>query len=423
MKTLAIIAEYNPFHNGHAYQLAEALKFTGADNVLTIMSGNFLQRGEPAMWNKYLRAKMCVQNGIDLALELPFIYSTGSALDFANGAIHILNALQSVDYLCFGIENGTLDDFLYAADIIVNEPAKYREILTDNISMGLSYPAARSKALTSYTNDDNIADIISTPNNILALEYICALQRTKSSIKPVPIIRKGAGYHDKSLNKILSSATAIRKNILSQNTSSDMSELKHHVPSETYNIIFDNYGLNSPIEPDDLSTQLQLSRMYLDFVINENPDFMPCDMNNDIYNKLRNCPMQGTVTDIVQAMSSKNYTSTRIKRSLLHMIACYREADRKSFIENGYCQYVNILSLKKDNKGLLKTIKNNSCIPIITKKADFFDTISQFDNINRELATLMWRYDTNATELYNCLVYNKYHTKQPNDYVTVIPVI
>lgn len=423
MNTLAIIAEYNPFHNGHAYQLSEALKLTGANNVLTIMSGNFLQRGEPAMWNKYLRAKMCVQGGIDLALELPFIYSTGSALDFANGAVHILNALQVVDYLCFGIENGTLDDFLHAADIIINEPAKYKEILTNNLSEGLSYPAARSKALALYTMDDNISKVISTPNNILALEYICALKRTNSSIKPVPIIRKGAGYHDKNLNKILSSATAIRENILSENASSDMSELKKHVPLETYNIISDNYRLNSPIELNDLSAQLQLSRMYFDFTINENSNFMPCDMNTDIYNKLRNCPIQSTVTDTVQLMNCKNYTTTRIKRSLLHMISGYTEADRKSFIENGYCQYVNILSFKKDNKGLLKNIKNNSNIPVITKKADFFDTISQFDNINEELAKLMWKLDTNATELYNCLVYNRYHTRQPNDYAAIIPVI
>ena len=423
MSTLAIIAEYNPFHNGHAYQLSEAKKLTGAKHAVTIMSGNFLQRGEPAMWWKYTRAKMCVSGGIDLAIELPFAYSTGSALDFANGAINILNSINAIDYLCFGIENGEYKDFDRLSDIIIHEPQKYKDILTKELSCGNSYPKARARALSIYTESESLANLVSSPNNILALEYICAIKRTNSRIKPIPIIRQGAGYHDNELNDNLSSATAIRDRILSTDEVSDIDMLDKYVPNTTFDIIKENYNISSPVTINDLSAHLQMARLNMGYLLKSSPDYMPCDMNKDIYNMLINCPLDSDIEDITDKMSCKNYTQTRLRRALLHLILGYTENMRNTFISSGYGYYANILAFKKDNNGLLKQIKTNSNIPVITKKADFDTVISKYDNINHVNAKAMWELDTNATLLYNCMIYNRYKNRQPNDYNVIIPII
>lgn len=421
MSTVAIIAEYNPFHNGHSYQLNEAKKITGADNIIAVMSGNFLQRGEPAMWNKYTRAAMSVYGGVDAAFELPFIYSTGSARDFASGAVNLIDALGVVDYLCFGVEKNDTALLDRLSDISAFEPPEYKSLLTERLSIGYSYPAACAYALTEYTQDENVSIYTGSPNNILALEYVSALKRLKSDIKPLPITRYGSDYHGSSLSGNICSAKALREAINNE-PATDINAIASFVPVTTYELIRQNYHITSPVCEDDLSAMLQAARLNNVYMQSLLPSHSICDMSKELYNTMCHCPIQSSLSGLISDMSSRTYTASRIRRALLHLILNYTEADRKSFIDSGYSLYANLLGFRRNNNGLLNSIKKHSRIPIIAKKADFNRLIENY-NADQIKASAMWHFDTSATELYNCMVYNRYGKKLPNDYTAVMAII
>ncbi len=416
MKNLAIIAEYNPFHNGHLHHLNCAKELTQSDYGVALMSGNFLQRGTPAMWDKYTRAKAASASGIDVVLELPFVYSTGSAKDFAAGAVNILDKLNSIDYLCFGAETDNLYLLEKIADIINIEPKTYKEQLTNALNSGCSFPQARTIALNHYfDSNSDLKEIIKQPNNILAIEYIASLKNINSKIKPVLIERHKAMYHDKLINDDICSATAIRNNILDSNYG--IEHIKTSMPDTTWNIIKDNYLKSWPIDSDDLTPFLQSKLIMND----SNIDI--CDISEDFANKLKKLSPITTYEDAINDLSSKNLTSTRICRNLIHLILDYKKAHRNQFIENGYALYSSILSFKKESTSLIKHMSNHSQIPLITKKADYELILSKYPNIDINLAKTMWSYDIKASNLYNCLIYNKYQTIMSNDYSTKLPII
>lgn len=444
MKTLAIIAEYNPFHNGHLYHLECAKKQTNADYSIALMSGSFLQRGIPAMWDKYTRAQMASIAGIDLTLELPFVYASGSAKDFASGAVAILDNLNTIDYLCFGAETDDLDLLTTIADVINNEPDSYKEQLNYSISQGMSFPQARAIALTNYLshnmestiysikskeealpNDSNtaynpvnqeyIADVINQPNNILAIEYIAALRRINSRIQPVIIKRCNAMYHDQRLYNSISSASAIRATI--EASSFKLQDIKLDIPSEVYKLVKSSYMQSWPISYEALTPYLQ-AKLLNPCNYNE-----ICDISEEFAHKLDKLYPATNYQDAIDALSSKDLTATRIFRNLIHLIMDYKEEHRKLFIDYGYAMYASILSFKKDNSALLKHINMHSSIPLITKNADFEKYFTDHQNINLSAALIMWAYDIKSTDLYNCLVYNRFDTKLPNDYNASLPII
>lgn len=412
MKTAAIIAEYNPFHNGHLYQLHKVKELTDADYVISIMSGNFLQRGVPAMWDKYTRAKMTISAGIDMVLELPTVYATGSAYDFAMGAIMMLNKLNVVDYLCFGAETDDLDSMLSIAQLLVNEPAAYKESLQNALSCGNSYPAAREHAVSEYLmgsknnsiNLENAKAILSLPNNTLALEYICALLRTKSPIKPILIKRVTSNYHDDNLQANQSSANAIRNALLS---SDDLSSCIDQMPKTSSSIIKECYNITSPVTVDQITELLQglrLSSVEASTI---------CDFDNDLADRFNKLPLQLTYEEILQALSTKNKTTGRAARALIHYLLGYTTSDRSRFQTDGFVFYASLLAFRKNASELIKSINSKGFIKIITKKADYKACMPENYTAT---ASLMWQYDIKACELYNTLVYNKYKVMLPNDY-------
>ncbi len=414
MKNLAIIAEYNPFHNGHKYHLSKAKEITGSSYSVALMSGNFLQRGIPAMWDKYTRAKMATVAGIDLVLELPFVYATGSAKDFATGAISILDKLNTVDYLCFGAETDDINILYKIADVINSEPDSYKNILTDCLAMGLSYPLARSKALMTYLNlsDDSI---INQPNNILAIEYIAALSRISSNIKPVILKRCKAMYHDTTLYRSISSASAIRNTVNSDDFY--VEQLKDDIPDNVLKILQSEYKISWPITSDDLTPFLQSS------LLNPIEFDEICDISEDFANKLSKLSPVVNYQEATNTLYSKDLTTTRINRSLIHLIMNYKELHRRQYIDNNYAFYASILSFCKESSQLIKAINQQSDIPIITKKADFEKYLNNYGNIPYDIAASMWSYDIKATNLYNCLVYNRYNQLLANDYNIQLPII
>lgn len=195
-KVLGIICEYNPFHNGHLYHLEQSKKMTGSNYTVAIMSGNFTQRGSTAIIDKWSRAEAALKNGVDLVIELPVLYATSSAENFADGAINILNSLKVVDYLSFGSETSDIETLDKIADILYKEPKTYKNLLSTELKKGLSFPKARENALLAYLDDKKYGNILSSPNNILGIEYIKALKKYKSNIKPISITRFEAGHND-----------------------------------------------------------------------------------------------------------------------------------------------------------------------------------------------------------------------------------
>jgi len=414
MKTLAIIAEYNPFHNGHQYHIQQSKAVTNSDYTIALMSGNFLQRGCPAILDKYSRGRLCAIGGVDLTIELPFPYATGSAMDFSIGAVSLLDKLNTVDYLCFGAECNNITMFEKIADVLLEEPDSYIQTLKDCLSQGMSFPAARQKALSLYLKDFSLDEFVSSPNNILGIEYVTALKRRNSKIKPIPIQRKNAGYHDTTIYSSISSATALRQAF--HNEDNPIDAISNDIPAECLSTLKEAFNYCFPIYDNDLTPFLQSALM-----TNESFDHI-WDINSDLSNKLKALAPSVSYTDSIEILKSRDITSTRIARSIIHLIMNYTSHLHDIFTKNDYAFYGNILSLRKDSSSLVKDINSLSSIPLINKKADFSSTIASYD-IDKDIANTMWALDTKATNLYNCLIFNRYNIKAENDYTIRLPII
>ena len=236
MKVVGIIAEYNPFHNGHKYQIDRIRKETNADYIIIAMSGNFLQRGVPALCDKQSRAKMALSCGADLVIEIPTLWATASAEYFARGGVSLLASTGVVTHICFGAESDDLDSLLEISSILKEEPDIYRDVLSNSIRSGNTFPIARKNALIAalpHIPTEKLDELLDNPNNILALEYLKAMP---NHIQPILIPRKGAGYHDTEIDTELPSATAIRKAILSD-CSDDSTTFDRSMPEESLTIL------------------------------------------------------------------------------------------------------------------------------------------------------------------------------------------
>ena len=231
---LGIIAEYNPFHNGHLYHIEESKRKTGAKYVIAVITGNFAQRGETSLVNKWVKTQMALQSGVDLVLELPTIYSISSAENFAEGAIKILDSLKIVDTISFGTETSDLAALNNIVTVLSNEPKEYKAILSHELQKGISYPKARDNALMMYLNDiKRYANILSEPNNTLAVEYLKAIRKLKSHIMPVSVKREKVYYNDEKIVDEFASGTAIRKMLIRE----EFNNIRKVMPYNNYMLL------------------------------------------------------------------------------------------------------------------------------------------------------------------------------------------
>ncbi len=391
MSRIGVIAEFNPFHNGHKYLIDSAKEITGADETIALMSGNFVQRGFPAIADKYTRAESAVIGGVDVVFESPVIYATGSARDFATGAVAILSATNSVDYLAFGVEDEEQNFFYEVADILADEPPEYKTLLNDNLSKGLSYPASSEKAIRKLIGS-KVSDIIYKPNNILAISYLTAIKKISSSIRPVIIKRCDAGYDSIDLNGKFASATAIR-NALSENKS-----IKEFVPKHTSKP-YDEFTKHA-IPDSTWLTPFIASRIIYDR--NLPPEIsqldMVMDMTPELLNRLRKAPLPIKYIELQDYLKTKNLTMSRVSRVLLHVVLGIKTEDRTNSYENGYAEYINLLAFKDSKSSMLREIADNSKLEIINKKSSFDPTSS--------IGERMWQLDKLATDLYNQMIYD-----------------
>ena len=378
MKTVAIIAEYNPFHKGHAHHLKTAKALTGADYAVIILSGPFTQRGLPALTDKYTRAKMALKNGADLVLELPVPYATGSAEAFAQGAVSILEALGCIDALCFGSECGDLKTLLTYARLFNEEPKDYQSLLQFHLKQGLSFPAARSRAAEEYLNytthvcicsqEDadcrHESEILQHPNNILGIEYCRALLSRQSAIRPLTIRRASSGYHDTTMDTAFASASAIRKTITEEGLSPSV---KAQLPPASYEALKEAFRLCPPLTLDDFSPIL-FDRLLL-LSSKDLQSFQ--DVSPDLASRIENHRFQFTsVSAFADLLKTKAFTHSRITRCLCHILLRLYQSDLDTWKSQGWPVYLRPLGFRESAAPLLSAIKQKSASPLLVKAAD-----------------------------------------------------
>lgn len=369
MKVNGIIAEYNPFHNGHRYQLLAARARTGAEYTIVAMSGNFVQRGGPALVSKHKRARMALAGGADLVLEIPFLCATASAEYFAAGGVALLDRLGVVTDLCFGSECDDIRLLGQIADILLREPEDYLATLKQFLKQGYSYPSARNWALFQhYPAFEAQRELLTSPNNILAIEYIKALIRRGSQLNPVAIRRKGAGYHDSNLDRrpeeTYCSALAIRQALYS---GSDWDFLQKNMPETAAAILCEELAKKTTIRSNDFSDIL-----YYKLLAGQEEGYEKyLDVSPDLSDRIRNRLNEYSSYDsFCDLLKTKDMTHTRISRCLLHILLDIKKKDMEAAREMDYAPYARVLGFRKTATPLLNLIKACSSIPLISKLAD-----------------------------------------------------
>lgn len=400
MKVLGIIAEYNPFHNGHKYHLNESLRIAAPDYTVCVMSGNFTQRGEPAMADKWLRAAAAINNGIDLVLELPFAFACNNAEYFASGSIDILNRLGCVTHLSFGSESGDLPTLTAAAEYLSHEADELKAGIREFSDQGMSFPRARYEAVKKCMGA-SYSDVLKNANNILAVEYLKQLHLSGSGIVPMTVKRFGTGYHDMDTFEDIASASAIRHKL---GGSGNIDEISDFVPAATYQVL------------QSLDREVNLSfndfyQLLIYRILTSDAAQLGSILSatEGLENRVKKAASDSVDMDsLIRAVLSKRYTYTRIHRLLTHTLI---QLDKESFrhIADNRINYARVLGFSRKGASLLKTIKKEelSSIPVLT-------------NINRELSEdakewKLLRYDITASDIYNLVAYGEIYSH--SDYV------
>ena len=410
MKAVGLVTEYNPFHNGHLYHLNKAMELTGADISVAVMSGDFVQRGELAVLDKYTRASMALNSGVNLVVELPVNYAVSSAESFAAGALKVLDYIKA-DSIAFGSESGNIERLSKLAHILCdNEDTLYKEI-SKYTANGISYAAARQKVVEKLTDKDTAA-ILTSSNNILAVEYLKAIIKNNYAIKPYTIKRQGDSYNDTDIRSEYASATALRGNLKADNISK-------YIPVKAGLILSSNTNY---IYPDDITEALFTRLLGILFassydknVFIENVMRYP-DVNKEIAGRLYKSAMDMITRTVPQGAESKDNGAfsfgslcehiktkevplSRIKRALVRITL---GLDKKHMEKYANEPYIRVLGFDKKGQEYLSYIRKTVEVPLITKIADYKEMLLD---------------DIHAANIYNMIVAGKYGVKEFGDFV------
>ena len=391
MKTAAIIAEYNPFHLGHAWQLDAIRETLGADTaIIAVMSGCMTQRGEPALLDKWSRTRMALACGVNLVIELPFAYAAASAERFASGGVKIVKATGLDCHLVFGSESGNLADLQRLARLLADEAPEYRAALRLGLDAGESFPAARQQAVAAVTGQPGLAELLSTANNILAVEYLKALGTDDDRrIKPLTFQRQGQAYNDSSLpaGTTLASASAIRRQIAGFRTTGSAAyaslteRLAGMMPAPSLAVLMDKIQNGpGPILPDDLAVPLiGLLRSLPPDHLDEIPG-----MGEGLGRRLAAAARRpghnsgsaddvapnGRLSVLLADAATRRFPQTRIQRALIAMLSGISQADLDLFDAAGGPQYLRVLGFDKNGRHLLKLMRRHARLPILMNGSD-----------------------------------------------------
>ena len=396
MKAVGIIAEYNPFHNGHQYHLKESLAQSGAEASVAVMSGDFVQRGYPACADKWKRAEMAVVGGVDLVFELPFAYAVNSADFFAKGAVRLLSGLGCVETLSFGSEEGELPRLEAAASLLADESPDFQETIRRASGQGMSYPKARASALSRFLGEE---DFLKEPNNILAIEYLRQLKLLKSKIKPLTVRRKDADYHSSRLpfaagdqegEGLFASAQALRRGMEEKEP---FDALVTFVPKEARDVL---YRIYTGIQPKMNDYFLPLSVILLRGDPVETAEIFAAreGIENRLISKIR---VSETTDQLIDEVLSKRYTRTHVCRLLTQLLVGLRRSDFLR-IDEGRAMYAHVLAFSEKGALLLREIKKKelSSIPVLTK----LSKTGICEQLPREEERMLLSYDLRASDLF-----------------------
>ena len=410
MKAVGLVTEYNPFHNGHLYHLNKAMEITGADISVAVMSGDFVQRGEPAVLDKYTRTSMALNSGVNLVVELPVNYAVSSAESFATGALKVLDHIKA-DSIAFGSESGDIEGLSELAHILCdNEDMLYKEI-SKYTANGISYAAARQKTVEKLTDKDT-AEMLTSSNNILAVEYLKAIIKNNYAIKPYTVQRQGDSYNDTDIRSEYASATALRENLKADNISK-------YIPVKAGLILSSNANY---IYPDDI-TEVLFTRL-LDILFASNYDknvfienvMQYPDVSKEIAGRLYKSAMDMITRTVPQGAESKDngvfsfgslcehiktkeVPLSRIKRALVRITL---GLDKKHMEKYANEPYIRVLGFDKKGQEYLSYIRKTVEVPLITKTADYKEMLLD---------------DIHAANIYNMIVAGKYGVKELGDFV------
>ncbi len=395
MKVLGIVVEYNPFHNGHIYHISRSREITGSDAVVCVMSGNFIQRGEPALLNKFARAETALHNGADLVIELPHPYAMSSAESFAFGAVKILDGIGIVDCISFGSEHGNVEALEFIAGILAAEPEEYRLELKKQLELGLAFPVCRQNALKKYLIDTNVpdlSDLLETSNNILGIEYLKALKKLNSPIKAYTVARISNCYNSAELTGPVSSATAIRNSIVGSTAAYNISrETAQALPPFSQTVIEREFS--SGKGPNSI-------KMFEDIIFSLIRRMSPGQLrefsgvSEGLEYRIKSAGENtGSIEELIGSISTKRYAQTRIQRILFSMLTGLTKAEAELFMQYGGPQYARILGFNNTGRQLLSMMKKKSSLPVIVKTADF-------KNSCNKLLARMLEIEAFSTDMY-----------------------
>ncbi len=385
MKICGIIAEYNPFHLGHLRQIDYVKNVLGAEKIVVVMSGNFTQRGEIAVMDKFTRAKHAIIAGADLVLELPTVFATANAEIFAKGAINILSSLGIVDSICFGVESGNAEDYINLAKAMNNETKEFKKILKEKLESGISLAKAKFETLKSLGGVFN-ESLISSPNNILGLEYTKAILSAKSDIKIFPLVRDNI-HNDKTLKKGITSATSIREVI----KLGKPKKAKKNVPPFVFRD-FDKYPFD--FEKLCLASVITATAEDLQKVL---------DCTEGLENRIKAFAKDNLLLEqLVDKVSTKRYTKTRVQRIILSNLLGIKKDFVLDCLDSKL--YAKVLAVNSENKDIIPLVCDNSSIPLLTRKSD--------QNSLKKIALSCFEKDVLANDLYSLITQKKFNENQ-----------
>lgn len=421
MSVTALIVEYNPFHNGHQYHLDQSKKITKNDDLIVIMSGNFTQRGDAALLDKWARTEMALSSGADLVLELPLIYNIRSAEYFAYYSILSLEKSNIVDSIVFGSEAGQIKTLAVIAEALVNESPEFKINLKEHLKSGVDFPTARRKALlASYQNNSKLQDfdknsiekVLRAPNNILGIEYLKSLYRLNSSIKPKTIKRVGTNYHSQQINKNFASASLIRNLINSKPQQTAVTAAQKLMPANSWEILKEEIRQGRFVNEN---SQLKILNKTLDQLRRSNAEDLKKykGIRNGLENRIIEKAASAFKADsFIDSLKSKNLTESRIKRKLLQ-IYFGLNAEKIDRVEKNAPHYLRVLGVKKGKEHLLSTLQQKSETEIIINPAS---QINQLDLNNKNPLIMSLSFDLLASDLYALLYQNPAKSSARRDF-------
>lgn len=405
MRVLGVVAEYNPFHNGHFYHLEAAKKSIQSDHTIVVMSPNFVQRGAPAIIDKWTRTEMALLSGVDMVIELPTPYAIASAEFFSNASVSLLHHTGIVDVINFGSESNNIGLLGQIAHILTHEPNEFKYLLKDYLDAGISFPNARAKALIDYSRTipdishltTEIEQIIQTPNNILGIEYLKALEKLNSTIIPSTLQRKGSHYHSPEITGTTSSATAIRNEI----KKGQWKAIGGVMPQSSYDLLHNSIGPSRKyVSYEDLSPFLCYRLLFSSPTDLRNIVGVNEGMENRILNAFGTTQ---AIEDITLAIKSKRFTQTALQRMLLNIVLQIKKEDFCEFQDHGGPQYIRILGFRKSSAHLLTHLKAKATLPLVMNLKKDYSSLSP-------LGKKMLDIEIRSTNIYSALQHSN------NDY-------